>query len=258
MKKILLFVCLIFPLMAKGNGTVFSDKKHLKGKVFFLTYPRCGTNMTLGSLQLLTKRRLRWVEKVKGGMNPHGFNRLKLDLNGNKSAIYRTHGSKFFNGINTYQNKLIVQLRNYKEVGLRCRGDNPKKFLSWMRSSDFRSYMRKISCYERWDPAHRLLITYEDMLTNTEETLARVLDFLGEEGDLVEFMEHRDENFAKILSSYDQQHSKKGMPGSYSKGKDLLYHSKKVPQEVLLKADEYVQKWYPEYWEKHLFCYQTL
>lgn len=245
----------------------FNHLDRVENEIFFITPFRSGTNLALCSLQLLTSKPIRWFNysrlKKTGG---EGTNRLNLKIDNSKKPLYRNHFVTHLDEVDALKNKLIMVIRNPKEVILRYCEDNLidfKKYLSNTAmhfkyiSSDksFNYYLRLLRFYEQWE-GEKYLVYYEDLLLHPQVVLKELLEFM-QEGDerLEDYLENMDEYRARMLDSYSKQHKDTG--GGVSKGKDILYHSKKVPVEYLQKADRILQAKAPDLWEKYLFRYET-
>ena len=117
-----------------------------------LTFPRSGTNLTLGVLQLLTHKP---VESYNPGFE---VNRLNLDLDQSKVPLWRAHSYSHIKHLDPNSNKLLMILRNYKE----CIVTHEKKMgkegfaAQELRSSvlknsgGFRGYIDNLRFFDQW------------------------------------------------------------------------------------------------------------
>lgn len=71
---------------------------------------------------------------------------------------------------------------------------------------------------------------------------------------LQEHLANLEEDRAKIIDFYSRRHKSTG--GSTSKGKDIHYHSKKMPKKLQQQIQNQLQKNKPNLWEKYLSRYE--
>lgn len=92
----------------------------IEGQMILLTSPRSGTNLTVCSLQILTRRPLInfLLEKIQ---NPHPvyYNRINLELDETKPCFFSTHKTKYIKMISSKKNKLMLLIRNPIEMVMR-------------------------------------------------------------------------------------------------------------------------------------------
>lgn len=256
------FISLIF-----FAGTLFSEQKlidlskpdEIIGHEFLVGCARSGNNWLITILQILLKKPCR-----RPGMpslcakNDLGLNRLGLNLDYCKPILYRTHHfSPVFKKIDQSKNKLIFIIRNYKECLVRHHRYTAQELYDVVLNDThgFKDYINNLQSYDDWkDENTKLLIHYEDLISNPREVIEELLAFLGEgtEG-LDEFFDQYEYWRKKSINSYKSQHN--GMPSSG--GKKELFHSKNFPIELLRSMDKHLQQTYPSLWEKYLFKYDT-
>jgi len=230
----------------------------VEGCEFLLTNMRAGTNLTICSLQILTNKPVRFftpslIEKD----DLLGVNRLNIEVDYTKKILFRTHDSDIEKVPND-KNQLLMVLRNPKEVLLGFMYDDPDTFTEFLDSeSAFLGYLDRIRTYDNWPEENKLLIYYEDLILEPENVLPEILDFFNESHDkLAMHLNNVEEDRLKISMSYQKQHKIGG--GPLSRTQDIFFHSKKIPKELLQKADELLKKINPELWEKYLYRYETV
>lgn len=268
MKKMWFFLilpCVLFVFAAVLHAEIAPDFTFLKrsdahlasGQHFLLTYARSGTNLTSCYLQYLTGKPIKFL------FDEHTFlaeNRLKVPLDYSKLILYRTHFPKDLKKIDKQNNKLLYILRNFKESLFRHnyqQFENPEAFLAFFKKNDpvVQEYMDGLEIYDAWEPTLRLLIHYEDLLNHPMSVISEVLAFFDEPipSHLTDAL--LKEISAKTLASYDKQH--KNVGGSHSKGKDLLYHTRRLPFDILRDIDAVVESNYPVLWKNYLNIYKS-
>jgi len=251
-------ICFISFFSGSGMASTqrWSFDEDAIGNEFLLTFPRSGTNLISCYLQALTGKPIHWIKQNDRRTSD---NRIHVPINYSKLVLWRDHGKHDLLIFNKNQNKLLFVLRNYKECISRHMASKeaitPEQLeLAFLMKSDLvLQYINNIKMYDNWDPENRLLINYEDLISNPVSEMRKVLEFFDEP-----VRSHRlnSEFLAaaskRALRSYQAQH------GSHSKGKDTLYHSKKLPNEVLLSVDSEIEASWPDLWEKYLMRYQTI
>jgi len=254
---------LFFGSLLQANATsdvhflTRSEAPFVSGQHFLLTYARAGTNLTSCYLQYLTGKPIKFFFLE---INLLAENRLKIPIDYSKPILYRTHDPKDLRNINRRTNKLLYVLRNYKESLYRHNHDkfkSPEEFeIQFTKDKVMvREYMEGLEVFDSWDPHLRLMIHYEDLLTDPMSVIKTVLSFFDEPipenltEDLLE------EISSKALDSYHKQHKNTG--GSHSKGEDFFYHTRSLPVKTLRAIDAAVKDNYPELWNKYLSKYKS-
>ena len=256
MKKFV--VCLVWATGVFASHPEFNQPHTVENTDIFLSFMRSGTNWLFTCIQALTNKPLYYVEH--GGTKTYsirsGINHLGVSLDQNKKPLYHTH---IFNlaGQLPKSNRLLLILRNYKEVFIRRIRDNPQDYAHLIkRNKQFYAYCSYLKVFDSWDPQKRLLIYYEDLILKPRETLKSVLDFLEESDHKLDpFMKHFESYRKKTVQSYHKVQNSRG--GSMSKGIDVLYHSKLMPTSLLRATDQKMKKCYPLLWSRYLTRYET-
>ncbi len=256
MKRFTHILCLFFTIQG------FSALPHPvslaeMNQQFLLTFPRSGTNLASCYIQAATNKPIWFMDQINRSVTSN--NRLGISLDYSKLPLFRTHHAEKLDGMNKNGNKLLFILRNYRECIHR-------RVLSYNSAEEYRDlflqnkevvkhYIANLSLYDQWEPEHRLLIRYEDLLANPVEQVAKMVAFLGE--IMPDFL---NEEYLRMVSeqtldSYHEQHISTG--GSHSKGKDLDYHSKQIPMPYIQDIDAAIQAHYPHLWEPYLKQYKA-
>jgi len=238
-----------------------ASSNHIKNenRVIFLSSRRSGSNLITCSLLAITRkpvgkffpnRKIHEVEK----------NLLELDLVSNKPFLYRTHQMKLWHKIPTHLNKLIFVTRNPKELLFReykissleeLQSDQVKRFI--------REYVKRFKIYESWCAHNRILVFYEDFIEQkNDEILLMLLHFMGEKPTFYhDFVNHREEYYAKILDKYTNYRQSRKQGKSSVDGPKAIYYTKNVDLELLRCVDEMLQIEAPLIWKKYLKRFQT-
>lgn len=178
-----------------------NDPEEIQNTEFLITFPKSGTNLTITSLQLFTKKPVRRPEQPMRD-DLLGLNRLHLDLDPSKKILYRRHViDPYFYKIDPTKNKLLMVLRNYKECINSLQHYSPEEFLeailnekSIKKKATFSHYINNLSFFENWsDDSTKLLIYYEDFILDPKTTIIQLLDFFDETV----------ENFDEIWENYE-------------------------------------------------------
>lgn len=221
-----------------------------------MTFPRSGTNWTVGILTSLCKRPVRFIKNPNNDESL-GVNRLEVDVDDSLPTVYRSHFLE--PGIKRLKQskfRLMFCLRNYKECIVKHHQFNAQEFLDAIRDRHPKvdKYFEDLQFFDSgWkNPKTKHLILYEEIISKPRKCVEELLLFLGESLKPVpEFFEHYDEWNEKMLASYHEQHGKLGPPSN----NEPIFHSKDFPKEVLREVDRIIQERYPDLWEKYLYRY---
>ncbi len=262
-KKIVAIFCIF-------SGCLYSEITRLDveapekiiGKEFFLTYPRSGTNLTIGILQYLTRKPLRDT-KNNLKLNLNAYNRLKLEIENEKNTLYRLHASldwqkELLTKLQTKKNKLLFVLRNPKECIVRHCSYSEQQFLKSVieNQGGFAQYLFNLKIFDEWNDRTKLLLYYEDILATPEVVAIKLLEFFDESDDYLEsYISNLDEILAGILTSYQKQSVVNKL--KYSNKSIVPFHSKNFSRESMRIVDEHIISAYPNLWNKYLKRYQT-
>ena len=230
---------------------------HLISREVILTYPKSGTNLTICTIQILTRRPVEYYTQAM-------TNRLQLELDRTKTPLWRSHEAKYIRNLDPNTSKLLLVIRNYKECIVRkvLQMDDPSFTPSKLRNcvvnneADFRQYMDNLSYYNAWpNDETKLIIYYEDLISQPRVEISKILDFFGEQdADVDGFFADYDTWMQKIMNSYKKQHGTQYSSG----GNKEIYHSKNFPVSILQEIDQSIENRYPELWEKYLNRYRTV
>ena len=108
-------------------------------------------------------------------------------------------------------------------------------------------YFDNLRVYDEWDPARRILIYYEDMITEPAGTFERVISFLGDSpAGITDFMSNYNHHKQTALKMYDQSE------GSQTQGNSTILHSQKLSKSDCEKFDQCMKASYQHLWDKYL------
>ena len=224
-------------------------------KTFLLSYPRSGNTWLRYCLEYLTGRPSFAHNYLQARMNqPLGWY-AGFDIDCNRPPIEKVHSrSAMENSGTRFDDLLIFIVRNPKEA--LTRHQNKEITLQALAAQQNPTdkvgstyvYFDNLKLYDCWNPENRLLIYYEDLMADPEQTLIVILQFLQEPIDqLDDFMKQYDEHKRKAISIY-----KKYQKESKTEGNDLLFHSKKITSEHRQQVDSWIAQLYPDLWQKYL------
>ena len=198
-------------------------------KVYVVAYPKSANNWTSYCIRTLTG--------ISVGYN-HGY---YADLKPNKQKI-KPH--------------IVFLLRNYRECTNSHRGSNEKQKLKdvTLLQPNSQNYISLLKMFDNYDPDKKLLVYYEDLMTDPKIQLEKILEFLEHHNSkkLDEFIEGIDNHREISLNKYHQRFKTKtdGNPDR------LLFHSSQLSSEFKNQIDSTVEKSHPELFQKYLLRYK--
>lgn len=172
-----------------------------------MSFPRSGNSFIRYCIEILTN-----YVTVDGKLK----NSIKEVLYGEKNTggdIYKTHdlytsNPKIINDIKNHKYKMIFIIRNPFEV------------LNRKENYNIEQYCRMIKDYVSYNN-DKIVIYYEDFISNIEGELNKLLKFLDSPTDLQDFINNIEFHRKESLRCYvDKQNNK-----SYTEGKKEIYHS---------------------------------
>jgi hypothetical protein len=225
-------------------------------RTFLLSFPRSGNTWLRYCLEFLTERpSLAYYALNYPTQRPLGWS-AGFPIDHRRAPIIKVHraqemmlccNNEIICNPNPETDTLILLLRNPKECFGSRKHQNWQSFLSNPGIGcgyEPRSYFANIDLFETWPNHLRLLVYYEDLITDPRATLARILTFLKEPlTRLDHFMDHHEEHKKISLTLYRR---------SISEGKDILFHSHKASHTYLLQMDNLIAATYPHIWNTYL------
>lgn len=152
---------------------------------------------------------------------------------------------------------VVLIIRDYKECFLRQKLFHDS--LEWGKKIYFEKEMTlynpphqccvyaNIYFYDTIDKP-KILIYYEDLMTNPKHELQRLADFL--KADCGEFLSNLDYHKKESLKFYETYQT-----NSITKGKDIKYHQKNISQENIKYMDDFASQCEPQLYDKYLKRY---
>jgi len=216
-------------------------------KTFLLSYPRSGNTWMRYCLEYHTKR------PTLTPYNPDPMNRplgwlAGFELDCTKPPIQKIHIMEKYN---KEVDTVILLIRNPKEAFKRQGGGITLTKEIFKRDP---LLFDNIALYDSWNPHKRILVYYEDLLKDPKGTMERVLDFLQEPYTKIpEFLANYELHQQKAIEIYK--------PGSRTKAKDLLFHSRGMTAGHRKQIDQWLEELYPMQWNlylKHKFGEEVL
>lgn len=221
-------------------------------RTFLLSFPRSGNTWLRYCLEFLTQRpSLGYYGLYYPTQRPLGWSAGFL-IDYCKAPIIKVHrpGEMILRHAgntrspNPEIDNLILVLRNPKESFARRHHQSWQSLLLNAGAYDPSSYFANIDFFETWPEHMRLLIYYEDLITDPRTILTRILTFLHQPlTRLDQFMDNYEEYKKTCLMLYR---------GSISKGNDIFFHSKKTSREYHRTLDDWIATAYPSIWDTYL------
>ena len=249
-----------------GDSTKWGDKRVNEiGKTILLSYPRSGSTWLRYCIEFLTKRLTKGYD-TPGVTMENGLGRLvDIGVDCNKPPIvYKRHGHtprerSFYDMDN---DNLILLLRNYKECVVRHHiGKQNFEKMFYSQTQGYRNgsldYVGCLQTYEAWR-GKKLLIYYEDLISDPEPELEKVLNLLGaDRTHLRELVDHLDFHRKQSVHVYAGENQTGGHL-SYTKGDPdkLLFHSQQLSEKQKKVWDQHLRNNYPDITRKYLKRYQ--
>ncbi len=228
-------------------------------KTYLLSYPRSGNTWLRYIIEAVTGRPT--LEKRSDGIIakhdlPLGY-WLPLGTVFSKTPVWKVHHKKWMQEMGTFDQQketLILVVRNYKEVLTR----HLKKQLTaemlknpedrWDSTS---LYFENLALFDSWNQERRHLIYYEDLITDPKKVICDLVLFLGCSADKLNlFMEKYEEHRDAGVEVYSKHAS------SITQGKHPIYHSKNIQHDEKLAIDDFIQKKYPNLFDRYLARYK--
>lgn len=226
--------------------------KHKPPRIYLLSFPKSGNTWMRYCIELLTERpTASFSLKPDAQELPISYTfGHKIDLS--KKPIWKAHRESEFNfagyKYSPRRDLLIIAVRNPKEAIARwMTTSNGADLLSFTGLMHFQSYFNVLRLFDSWAPDKRILIYYEDLISDPRETLEKLVNFLNDPKN----------KFDAFFDEYEK-HKERGLKfyeyngGSQSQGNDLLYHSRKMSAVDRKNIDQFIKEKYKYLWEKYL------
>ncbi len=211
-------------------------------QTFLLSYPRSGNTWFRYCIEFLTQRPTFNPYYQDPRNQPIGWQaHFTVDIT--KKPIKKTHRLSL-ESYNPDVDQVILLIRNPKECFGREKIYSHLPITPTSLEIENQSYFENIAYFDEWSPHRKIIIYYEDLITDPETTLKRVLDFLNEPYTrLPLFMKNYRRHKHQALLLYSK---------SFTSGKDLLHHSKTMSPTERKQIDQWIEELYPLQWEKYL------
>ena len=272
MKRFFLFAILFTSPLLFSQATQVSQTirpNQIQDSLIAVASCRGGSHLFRLVLQHFTKRPLYCINtRPDIPFSLKYKNDLDLILDQNKRPIYYTCIPAKVNKINPSTNQIVLLIRNPKELLISIAkrtitGRHPDMskgaqiaFITDYMKKNYTSPIAKIKAFERWPEDRRLLIAYEDLISDRQNTIEKLMAFLGEDPAIVKPNLKKFEELQKqSIADYNEAHKRSG--GSLSNGSHSVFHSNDLPKEALQAFDQLLQTKYPDLWEKYLSRYAT-
>ncbi len=220
-----------------------------------LAYPRSGSTWLRYCIEFLSKRPTGVPKSGNLGDNSICEKIPNMGVDTSKpSIIYKTHNIP---GFNENYDKMIVIVRDYKEVISRHNKAKPKELTLRKRfPRDTRGMENEDTDYikiiEQYDvlKEDKILIYYEDLMLHPRKVLAEVLDLLDVDYRyLDEFIKnYRSHQFNGVKSYHDKSYT-------FGAVKKLKYHQSKISPHILNDMTSLLKKRHAGIFDKYLKRY---
>ncbi len=204
-----------------------------------MSYPRSGNTFLRYCIEQCTNKRTlgfvrpqfandNWSQTlIKMGMSKMDAQPISLNENNlNEIILEKTH--QIFDGDEKIFNKenggrVILLLRDFKESIGRQTFSNPTDYVG-----EIPKYKSLLNFYDNYE-GDKIVIYYEDLITETLETTKRILDFIGEFDQLKidEFSISLSEHKAKSVQRYEKFNK------SITHGNVLEFHAKNFSTQII-------------------------
>jgi len=223
--------------------------------VHMLAYPRSGNNWVTYCLEEMAS--IKTIGCSPDYTCPCTRRKHRKDI-----IVARSHGHRQheLDTIAASNAGLILLLRNYKECIVRHTGSETldpvrQQMQDAAPVADNTDYIHILRFYDEYE-GPRLLIYYEDLITNPRPELEKLLRFVGsfEDRTLDKFMDDWQKNQARSIKNYSS------ISYSATKGdaKTLRFHSSKFSREELSELDNWVEQEHPGLFDRYLSRYREI
>jgi hypothetical protein len=228
-----------------------------KPKTLFLSSPRSGTNLLSCSLQAIIRKP---IGVYPNKIHTIGTARLGLENISDIPFIYRSHAPIPKKKMPSDFSKIILLTRNPKELIFRFFSPSSIESINSSKVNSFLDeYISRFISFEEYDKNHRLLLFYEDLISQMDAVLLTSLEFLEEDPAFMEdYLLNKSEYLEVILSSYQKQHAGAHGGSSSLQGPTPIYYTKNKDPELLRYLDQKIKDKNPEIWRKYLKRFKTL
>ena len=208
---------------------------------YLLSYPRSGNTWLRFIIEWFSGRPSSGLSKsdapiYKAKNSTKDMNRLikkPLKHVGGNIIIQKAH---IPSQVKKRDGKLILLIRNPMEAITR----HTKK----LKKNEVDIYMSNIRLYDKWNDKNKVLIYYEDLLTNPRKEIEKVVKLLNLDVSKIDyFMDNYDEFFDLSVNFYN---NKGNLKTSETKGKKLIHHSLGLSDEEVTKFKKSLNTTYPQ------------
>jgi hypothetical protein len=253
MKKFKLLLILATCIICKNFAYVpFFDEP----KTIILANPRTGGHWLMYSLMSLTNRHISTANHSIYLSEKNVYNPWNLEYNFSQPSIYFTRSISYLDKIDYETDKVILLVRDFKESLLRENNESIEKLFKILKNPK-NSYYKIFKEFEKFQTENRVIVYYEDLLTNPAESITNILKFLGnfDQKKVTTFVKNIDTHKKESIDVYNKNPAFCGK--SLSMGEDLLWHSKLVRKDMLQFCDYLVKNKASDVWRKYLNRYET-
>jgi hypothetical protein len=224
-------------------------------KTYLISYPRSGNTWLRYCVEFITQRpTIGYQSETASSYDKYSigkFSNLNTNLN-SEPVLIKRHG--FESIMNEKSDKIVVLIRNYQEVIIRHseKIDFDSFTSNLIGKNNEVDYYSIVNQYDKWN-GEKIIIYYEDLITNLEGTLKKVMSFISNEdfsqriSYIINNLEHHKKESIRIYSIHSE---------SKTQGNETKYHSNKISKAEKAKREEFVKNKDLKIFEKILKRYE--
>lgn len=221
---------------------------HHEMEAVLLSYPKSGNTWVRYIIECITNRPTlmhysSWTPVVTDGPILKFLNKEHVYHSFPVFKVHERGGiSKIFGEENSYL--LILLLRDYHECiprnikGVLKKTPISQKMQEFRIKFEMKSYLRNVEFFVNYNPYRKMVVYYEDMMTQPEKEIQKICNFLGGDKDEVskfffEYDEHRKSSLALYEKYWD---------GSKTFGRHMQYHVQSLDKNALESLETLVKE----------------
>jgi len=247
-----------------GGLANFSHSKTVHDTLLILTNPKSGSHLLCYSLMKITKRPMRGRLILDHFLHDTACfapeNVMDYPLDFTQPTTYFGHEYTLLMKLNRNRNKLIFIDRDYKEnlcsqilVTHRISPSLLEETL-WKEITEegpiFTDFISRLEVFDMWEPSHRCLILFEDLVHHPERFVPQVLSFIEDSSDSTEFIRNYNVFKHDLMQKYSLKQNRT------ESGSNTKFFRRFLSEEILHAIDDHMAKKYPHLWNRYLQRYK--
>ncbi|MEX0961849.1 MAG: hypothetical protein WDZ28_03220 [Simkaniaceae bacterium] len=227
-----------------------------ESKIFLLSNAKSGANLISCSLASILRRPIGYGP---GRVAPTESNRIKIDFISNNPFWYTTHNVSIIQNAPPCYKKLVLLIRNPKELLFRWFDISCPEDLHEPRIESYlNNFFLKYRVFKNWDPQNRFHVYYEDAITDLNDTLSKLIDFINPSTPVSwdDYISNQETYLDQIRTSYIKHRG--GISGESSiSGPKIIHYTEGKDRKLLRYIDKLLEDRDPEIWNKYLKRFAT-